>query len=88
MLSLLSHGVMLTRRSTPIQYVSPEHAAQVLRVNVNTLYRAIRSYDVPAVRVGRDYRVPVEFIGVTPEPVMLYSPNNGVVGQLMLDLRW
>lgn len=79
---------MLTSRSQPVQYVSPEQAAQVLRVNVNTLYRAIRSYDVPAVRIGREFRVPVEFLGVTPEPVLLRSAHDGLVGQLMLDLRW
>ena len=32
-------------------------AAQVLRVNVKTVYGQIRSGTIPAVRVGREYRI-------------------------------
>lgn len=78
----------MSARVPPVQYVSPEVAARVLRVNINSLYRALRSNEVPSHRIGREFRIPLEFLGVTPEPVVVYSPNNGVVGQLFLDLRW
>lgn len=78
----------MTVRTTPIQFCSPEDAARVLRVNINSLYRALRTNEVPHIRIGRDYRIPLEFLGITPEPVVVYSPNNGIVGQLFLDLRY
>lgn len=75
-------------RVQPVQYVSPEDAARVLRVNLNTLYRALRTGEVPHHKIGRDYRIPLEFLGITPEPVVVRVHNEGVVGQLFLDLRW
>ena len=78
----------MTVRTQPVQFVSPEVAAQVLRVNVNTLYRALRDNDFPHTKIGRDYRIPLEALGVTPEPVLVRSLNDGMVGQLFLDLRW
>lgn len=84
----LPYGAVMTARIQPVQFVSPEVAARVLRVNLNTLYRALRDNDVPHIKIGRDYRIPLEFLGVTPEPVLVRSLNDGMVGQLLLDLRW
>lgn len=37
--------------------LSAKELAQVLRVNVKTVYKLIRTGEIPAVRVGREYRV-------------------------------
>ena len=37
--------------------LSANELAQVLRVNVKTVYKLIRTGEIPAVRVGREYRV-------------------------------
>jgi len=74
-------------RIPPVQYCSPEDAARVLRVNINSLYRAIRSKEFPAVCIGREYRIPLEALGITPEPVEMRAGMQ-LIGQLLLDLRW
>lgn len=40
--------------------LSAEELAAVLRVNVKTVYKLIRAGAIPAVRVGREYRVAKE----------------------------
>ena len=37
--------------------LSAKELAQALRVNVKTVYKLIRTGEIPAVRVGREYRV-------------------------------
>ena len=37
--------------------LSAKELAQALRVNVKTVYKLIRNGEIPAVRVGREYRV-------------------------------
>lgn len=37
--------------------LSAEELAEALRVNVKTVYKLIRAGAIPAVRVGREYRV-------------------------------
>ena len=72
---------------TEPSYVSPETAASLLRVNLNSVYRALRTSEIPHVRIGREYRIPVEFLGVTAPPVYVRA-GTMPVGQLLLDLRW
>lgn len=71
----------------PVQYASVQLAAHNLGLNINTVYRRIRAGIVPAVKVGREYRIPLEYLGITPEPVMVRA-NAYATGQLLLDLRW
>lgn len=77
----------MAARIPPVQYVSCSDAARILRVNLNTLYRAIRSNEIPHVEVGGGYVIPLEFLGVTPEPIVV-GIGKEAVGQLLLDLRW
>ena len=42
------------------QLLTAAEVAEQLRVSTMTIYRLIRSGELPAVRVGRNYRVPVE----------------------------
>jgi excisionase family DNA binding protein len=41
------------------QLMTAAEVAEQLRVSTMTIYRLIRSGELPAVRVGRNYRVPV-----------------------------
>lgn len=43
-------------------FVRPWEAAQLLRVDVRTLRRAVADGDVPATRIGRDLRIPVAWL--------------------------
>ncbi|MFU8839720.1 MAG: helix-turn-helix domain-containing protein [Nitriliruptoraceae bacterium] len=43
----------------PTQLMTAAEVAEQLRVSTMTIYRLIRSGELPAVRVGRNYRVPV-----------------------------
>jgi excisionase family DNA binding protein len=47
---------------------TPEEAARVLRVNVHSLYRAIRRGDFPHQRIGMYIKIPAEAMGLTPLP--------------------
>jgi excisionase family DNA binding protein len=42
-------------------YLSPEQAAQILRMSVHTLYRVLRRSEIPAMRVGPHFKIPVTF---------------------------
>lgn len=39
------------------EWLTPEEAAALLRVNRNTLYKAIHQGEIPHVRLGRTYRI-------------------------------
>ncbi|MFP4149201.1 MAG: helix-turn-helix domain-containing protein [Nitriliruptoraceae bacterium] len=43
----------------PTELLTAAEVADQLRVSTMTIYRLIRSGELPAVRVGRNYRVPV-----------------------------
>jgi excisionase family DNA binding protein len=77
----------MAARVPPVQYVSVSTAARILRVNVGTLYKAIHAQEVPYVQLGREFVIPVEFLGVTPEPIEIRAGTE-LFGQLLLDLRW
>lgn len=57
-------------------YVSPEDAARILRVNVHTLYRALRRSEVPAMRVGPYFRIPVTFLLLEPPAALPALPRH------------
>lgn len=68
-----------------IRYVTPEQVADTLRMNVNTVYAALRRHEIPHIMVGRYYKVPVEFLGIHPPKPIL---SRRGVGQLTLPLEW
>jgi excisionase family DNA binding protein len=41
-----------------VRYLTVEEVAEFVRVSRMTVYRWIRSGDLPAVRVGRSFRIP------------------------------
>ncbi len=47
-----------TKRPAAPEFIRVSEAARVLDVNRNTLYRGIEAGLIPAVKVGRVYRIP------------------------------
>ncbi|MGI8757989.1 MAG: helix-turn-helix domain-containing protein [Acidimicrobiales bacterium] len=43
-----------------VQYLTVAEVAAILRVSTMTVYRLIKAGDLPAVRVGKSYRLPGE----------------------------
>ena len=43
------------------KFISVEDAANLLDVHVNTIYRAIKSGEIPFIRIGSQYRIPEGF---------------------------
>jgi excisionase family DNA binding protein len=41
-----------------VRYLTVEEVAELVRVSRMTVYRWVRSGDLPAVRVGRSFRIP------------------------------
>ena len=39
------------------EFITPEEVAQILRINVLTVYRYIRKGSLGAIRIGRGYRI-------------------------------
>lgn len=70
------------RPCEPRTHVSPEDAARILRMNVHTLYRALRRNEIPNVMVGPMYRIPVEWLLMEPVPA------SGSWFQLELSYDW
>lgn len=61
-------------------------AAALLRVNINSLYRAIAANDFPHQRWPNGYiSIPAEALGLKPEPIVIKGYNDSeVIGQLEL----
>lgn len=53
--------------TSPVRYVSVEQAARILRMNTATLYRNME--DVPHIKVGKEFKIPCEFLMLSPPPV-------------------
>lgn len=49
------------------EFLTVAEAAAVLRVQKRTLYAAIRKGQIPAIRVGREYRIPRTFLTAIAE---------------------
>jgi excisionase family DNA binding protein len=56
----------------------PEAVADALQVGRGTVYRLIRSGELKAKKIGRQYRIPEaslnEYLGITSEPGQLPEP--------------
>ena len=66
-------------RSVPYEYVSVLVAAETLRVNPHTLYRACRRGEIPCTRLGNMYRIHVSFLlleYVPPPSVTRYDSTH------------
>ena len=50
----------MAQSSGRVQYLTVAEVAATLRVSTMTVYRLIKSGDLPAVRVGKSYRLPGE----------------------------
>jgi len=46
--------------NTDVKYYTPHEVADHLRVSKMTIYRLIQSEMLPAVRIGRAYRIPAQ----------------------------
>ena len=55
-------------RYTDRSWWTVEDAANLLRVNIHTLYRAVAANDFPHSRVGPYIRIPCEALLLTPHP--------------------
>ena len=49
-------------------YVNVDELASILKVHPKTIYRALRRQEIPYVRVGPYYRIPVSYIGLPMPP--------------------
>ncbi len=45
-----------------MQYISINDAAKVLKVNRRTIYMLVKSGEIPAIRVGSQWRIPESFL--------------------------
>ncbi len=45
-----------------VQALTPEDLAQILKMSKATIYRKIRTGDIPAKKIGKDYRIPQTYI--------------------------
>lgn len=57
------------RKSTPFEgraYVSTQEAADYLSIDPQTIRRLIKSGEIPARRIGRNFRVPVSALVEEP----------------------
>ena len=52
--------------------MTPEQVADYLQMNIDTVYRLIRSRKLPAAKIGRSYRIPKEDVDA-----FLASNNTG-----------
>lgn len=75
----------MTRHTSSHATYSPEDAARVLRLNVHSIYRALRRNEIPHKMVGPYYRIPCQFLLMDPPPVPKVLSQE-VPGQLALDL--
>ncbi|MGH3911324.1 MAG: helix-turn-helix domain-containing protein [Pseudonocardiaceae bacterium] len=46
----------------PVQFLTVAEVAAMMRVSKMTVYRLVHSGELPAVRVGRSFRVPAEAV--------------------------
>ena len=54
-----------------VPYVSVDDAARILRMSAWTLYRNME--DIPHIKVGPEFRIPVEFLMMEPPPIKVYG---------------
>ncbi|WP_372594415.1 helix-turn-helix domain-containing protein [Actinotalea sp.] len=59
------------------RYLTVAEVAETMRVSKMTVYRLAQSGELPAVRVGRSYRVPIEAL----EAYLAASPASTVDGE-------
>lgn len=57
--NLNENGWGMTEQITP-RFVTVSEVAEVMRVSKMTVYRMIHAGNIPAVRVGKSYRVPMQ----------------------------
>lgn len=72
------------------RYMQPEDVAQALRLNINTVYRALRACDIPHMRLGNEYRIPIEWLYPGYVPKKVYIPVDRYTPWIQeeLPLRW
>jgi excisionase family DNA binding protein len=51
-----------TGPGSPVQFLTVAEVAAMMRVSKMTVYRLVHSGELPAVRVGRSFRVPEEAV--------------------------
>lgn len=73
----LLHGrCALFYRRSAVPYVSVEDAARILRMSAWTLYRNM--HQVPHIKNGNWYLIPVDFLFMEPPPVVVQSKTYHV----------
>lgn len=69
---------MPTARTTARAWWTVDDAAALLRMNPHTLYRACRTGDIPAKKLGNYWRIPAEALGFRVEQPALPSAASRV----------
>ena len=63
-----------------LRYLTVAEVAETMRVSKMTVYRLAQSGDLPAVRVGRSYRVPMDaleaFLAASPAPATEHDSDT------------
>ncbi|MGH3916652.1 MAG: helix-turn-helix domain-containing protein [Pseudonocardiaceae bacterium] len=49
-------------QADPVQFLTVAEVAAMMRVSKMTVYRLVHSAELPAVRVGRSFRVPADAV--------------------------
>ncbi|GIV82738.1 MAG: hypothetical protein KatS3mg051_2092 [Anaerolineae bacterium] len=55
-------------------FYTPEEVSEILRVAVKTVYRRLQAGELPAVRLGRQYRIPAEALTPSNEQKEVATP--------------
>lgn len=61
-LTSAAHGAGSDARLSEVKFLTVAEVAQVMRVSKMTVYRLVHSGELPAVRVGRSFRVPEQAV--------------------------
>jgi excisionase family DNA binding protein len=64
-------------------YMTPEEVAKDLRVDVTTVRHWIRSHQLPAMKVGRQYRIKYEDYDNFLKSRLIQKPNESQVGSTL-----
>ena len=63
---------------TDMRFLTVAEVADLMRVSSMTVYRLVRSGELPAVRFGRSYRIPETAVAAAVElPAAQHAPGRG-----------
>ncbi|MEO8529062.1 MAG: helix-turn-helix domain-containing protein [Pseudolysinimonas sp.] len=60
-----------------MRFLTVAEVAELMRVSSMTVYRLVRSGELPAVRFGHSYRIPETAVAAAVElPTVVHAPNR------------